>query len=205
MVTLWLTVTLPASTVQTPLTVSDAYAAAGDGPARARIAGRSACTQCGCPQRRDRQHQRAGKRQAADSDPSHRWFLLELRDLVRWVQFRAYHGPCAMSRQGSNIVSGKDYGAPARTRRPPIRRPEDPLAVARCPLPRIWTPSYAHLRGPAATRGLALTARSSAHAAKVSGTKMERETRLELATLCLGSRCSTTELLPLETLRQILA
>jgi hypothetical protein len=26
---------------------------------------------------------------------------------------------------------------------------------------------------------------------------VERETRLELATLCLGSRCSTTELLPL--------
>ena len=26
----------------------------------------------------------------------------------------------------------------------------------------------------------------------------ERETRLELATLCLGSRCSTTELLPRE-------
>jgi hypothetical protein len=25
---------------------------------------------------------------------------------------------------------------------------------------------------------------------------VERETRLELATLCLGSRCSTTELLP---------
>jgi hypothetical protein len=25
---------------------------------------------------------------------------------------------------------------------------------------------------------------------------LERETRLELATLCLGSRCSTTELLP---------
>ena len=30
------------------------------------------------------------------------------------------------------------------------------------------------------------------------GKEMERETRLELATLCLGSRCSTTELLPLE-------
>jgi hypothetical protein len=26
--------------------------------------------------------------------------------------------------------------------------------------------------------------------------ELERETRLELATLCLGSRCSTTELLP---------
>ncbi len=26
---------------------------------------------------------------------------------------------------------------------------------------------------------------------------LERETRVELATLCLGSRCSTTELLPL--------
>ncbi len=26
---------------------------------------------------------------------------------------------------------------------------------------------------------------------------LERETRIELATLCLGSRCSTTELLPL--------
>ena len=26
--------------------------------------------------------------------------------------------------------------------------------------------------------------------------RVERETRLELATLCLGSRCSTTELLP---------
>ena len=27
--------------------------------------------------------------------------------------------------------------------------------------------------------------------------RLERETRVELATLCLGSRCSTTELLPL--------
>ena len=27
--------------------------------------------------------------------------------------------------------------------------------------------------------------------------ELERETRVELATLCLGSRCSTTELLPL--------
>ncbi len=32
--------------------------------------------------------------------------------------------------------------------------------------------------------------------ATVEDLTMERETRLELATLCLGSRCSTTELLP---------
>ena len=30
---------------------------------------------------------------------------------------------------------------------------------------------------------------------------MERETRIELATLCLGSKCSTTELLPLLYMR----
>ncbi len=31
--------------------------------------------------------------------------------------------------------------------------------------------------------------------------QLERETRIELATLCLGSKCSTTELLPLAVLR----
>ena len=30
---------------------------------------------------------------------------------------------------------------------------------------------------------------------------VERETRIELATLCLGSKCSTTELLPLGHMR----
>ena len=34
---------------------------------------------------------------------------------------------------------------------------------------------------------------------------MERETRFELATLCLGSRCSTAELLPLGGVGLILA
>ena len=31
--------------------------------------------------------------------------------------------------------------------------------------------------------------------------ELERETRIELATLCLGSKCSTTELLPLNPVR----
>ena len=31
---------------------------------------------------------------------------------------------------------------------------------------------------------------------RVVADRVERETRIELATLCLGSRCSTTELLP---------